>query len=188
MSTANLRYACLVLALGLIVFGLWAPGRAEAQSDFGIVVIDTQRIYREATAVMGLQKHIEGQRTAYQAELRKKEEALRKARQDLERQRTVLAADVFDSRRREFEEQVVTLQREVQANKRGLERLFARGMNQIRQFLVEISQEIAKERKVEMVVEKSAIVLVKPELEITQEALDRLNQRLPEFDLSTLQN
>lgn len=178
-------FTAFVLLALLSLGGFSAP--AAAQSEFGIVVIDTQRIYREAKAVMGLQKHIERQRGAYQSELRGKEEALRKSRQELEQQRALLAAEVFDKRRREFEEQVVTLQREVQANKRGLERLFARGMNQVRGLLVQISQEIAKEREVEMVVEKSAIVLVKPELEITQEALDRLNQRMPEFDISKLQ-
>ena len=83
---------------------------------------------------------------------------------------------------------MVTLQREIQSHKRDLERLFARGMNQIRGLLVEISQEIAKEREVDIVLEKSAVVLVKPDLEITREALERLNQRLPQLDIATLKN
>ena len=179
---------CVVLAAcaGLILPGSGGP--AEAQTEFGIVVIDTQRIYREATAVMRLQKHVDEERTRNQEELRGKEENLRAAGQELERQRGVLTADVYNTRRRELEEGVVTLQREIQSHKRDLERLFARGMNQIRGLLVQISQEIAKERKVDIVLEKSAVVLVKPDLEITQEALERLNQRLPQLDMATLQN
>ncbi|MDJ0607478.1 MAG: OmpH family outer membrane protein [Kiloniellales bacterium] len=179
---------CFVLAAfaGLMLVG--SSGPADAQTEFGIVVIDTQRIYREATAVMRLQKHVDEERARNQEELRGKEESLRAAGQELERQRGVLTADVFNTRRRELEEGVVTLQREIQSHKRDLERLFARGMNQIRGLLVEISQEIAKEREVDIVLEKSAVVLVKPDLEITREALERLNQRLPQLDIATLKN
>ncbi len=171
---------------GLVLTGSGGP--AEGQSELGIVVIDTQRIYREATAVMRLQKHVDEERTSYQEQLRGKEEDLRAASQELERQRGVLTADVYNTRRRELEEEVVTLQRGIQTRNRDLDRLFARGMNQVRELLIEISQEVAKEREVDIVLEKGAILLVKPDLEITQEALERLNQRLPQIDIATLQN
>ena len=179
-------FVLFAVLASLILAGSGGP--ADAQSELGIVVIDTQRIYREATAVMRLQKHVDEERARDQEELRDKEESLRAAGQELERQRGVLTADVYNTRRRELEEGVVTLQREIQSHKRDLERLFARGMNQIRGLLVEISQEIAKEREVDIVLEKSAVVLVKPDLEITQEALERLNQRLPQLDIATLRN
>ncbi len=54
-------------------------------------------------------------------------------------------------------------------------------MKQVQAALVDISREIAEERRSDLVIEKSAVVLVRPELEITREALERLNQRLPEI-------
>ncbi len=162
-----------------MLFGPILPAMAQDEGGLGVVVIDTQRIYREAAAVRGLQKKVDDQRSSYQKELRQKEEALRGADQELARQQTVLSPEAFAERRRELEQEVAKLQGEVQSRRKDLEKEFALGMKQVQAALVDISREIAEERKSDLVIEKSAVVLVRPELEITQEALKRLNQRLP---------
>lgn len=170
--------------MAIIIFamvGQAVPVMAQGAGGLGIVVIDTQRIYREAAAVRGLQKKVDDQRSSYQKELRQKEEALRGADQELARQQTILSPEAFAERRRELEEQVAKLQGEVQSRRKDLEKEFALGMKQVQAALVDISREIAEERKSDLVIEKSAVVLVRPELEITQEALKRLNQRLPKI-------
>jgi outer membrane protein len=117
-----------------------------------------------------------------------KEQELRAAQQDLIRERGSLSPRVFADKGRELEERVVAVQREVQARKRELDKRFSQGMNQLRSLLVEIAQEIAQERKADLVIEKGAVVLVKPELEITQKALDALNDRLPQIQSEPAQN
>jgi outer membrane protein len=167
-----------------------APGTLFAQETKPpvIVVIDTQRIYRESIALKELQLQMDGQRSTYQQELRFKEQELRAAQQDLIRERGSLSPRVFADKGRELEERVVAVQREVQARKRELDKRFSQGMNQLRSLLVEIAQEIAQERKADLVIEKGAVVLVKPELEITQKALDALNDRLPQIQSEPAQN
>ncbi len=187
----NRRFLLSAAAIVAIVLPLLlSAASAHAQDSGGvtIVVIDTQRIYREAVAVKGLQKVIDEQRSDYQGELRKKEESLRAADQELARQRTILSSEAFTEKRRQLEEQVATLQRDVQSRRKGLEEVFVKGMSQVQKTLVEISQEIAKERAADLVIEKSAVVLVKPEFEITKEALKRLNKRLPKVDLKAAAN
>lgn len=179
------RAAATLLILGFM--SLDAPSALSADS-LAIVVIDTQKIYREAIAVKGLQKQIDNQRSAYREELQKKEESLRAADKELARQRTVLSSEAFAQKRRGLEEQIATLQREIQKRRKVLEKQFAQGMKQVQSVLVEISQDIAGERDAVLVVEKSAVVLVKPDLEITQEALKRLNKKLPKLTLPTPQN
>ncbi len=177
------RIAHWILGVAVIVqmlSGPIVPAMAQDARGLGVVVIDTQRIYREAAAVKGLQKKVDDQRSSYQKELRQKEETLRGADQELARQQTVLSPEAFAERRRDLEQQVAKLQGEVQSRRKDLEKEFALGMKQVQAALVDISREIAEERKSDLVIEKSAVVLVRPELEITQEALNRLNQRLPE--------
>ncbi len=181
------RVAGLLLTLQS-VFGIVPPVQAQATGVLGIAVIDTQGIYRESDAVMGLQKRIDAQRSAYQEELRKKEESLRTADQELARQRTILSAEAFAQKRRELEEQVATLQGEVQSRRKGLEKQFKQGMKQVQEVLVEIARAIAEEREVDLVIEKSAVVLVRPELEITSEVLKRLNQKLSKVEITAPQN
>ncbi len=188
---AAVRIALRIVAIATIVLAVLTeavPVKAQDANPLGIVVIDTQRIYREAVAVRALQKKVDDQRSSYQKQLRQKEEALRGADQELARQQTVLSPEAFAERRRELEEQVAKLQGEVQSRRQDLEKEFALGMKQVQAALVDISREIAAERKSDLVIEKSAVVLVRPELEITQEALDRLNERLPAIAPTALQD
>ena len=61
-------------------------------------------------------------------------------------------------------------------------------MNQVRLALVDIVKEIAQERGADLVLSKANVVLVRPDLEITSEALERLNVRLPGVTLDWPQN
>ena len=175
-------------SLFVAMFLAATPAPALGADPLAIVVIDTQRIYREAAAVKGLQKQIDGQRSTYRDELQKKEESLRAADKELARQRTILSSEAFAQKRRGLEEQIANLQRDIQKRRKVLEKQFAQGMKQVQSVLVEISQDIAKERDAVLVVEKSAVVLVKPDLEITQEALKRLNKKLPKISVPAPQN
>jgi Skp family chaperone for outer membrane proteins len=58
---------------------------------------------------------------------------------------------------------------------------------QIQQQLTLVTQEIAAERKLDIVLAKATIVLVRPELELTDAALALLNQRLPRVQLPELE-
>lgn len=186
-------HSCLLRTAGslLIVASLFLAAVLSPSlgaDPLAIVVIDTQEIYREAAAVKGLQKQIDGQRSTYREELQKQEESLRAADKELARQRTILSSEAFAQKRRGLEEQIANLQREVQRRRKVLEKQFAQGMKQVQSVLVEISQDIARERNAVLVVEKSAVVLVKPELEITEEALKRLNKKLPKISVPVPQN
>ena len=189
MAPLMARARSFAFLLGLIA-GLMAPGAALAQNaeGQGIGVIDAQRIYREATAVKALQQLIDQQRNVFQGELRDKEKALRDADQELARQRTILSADAYSKRRNELEGQVAALQNEVRGRKEKLDKVFAEGMQQVRAALVAVSTEIAEQRKLFLLLEKSSVVLVRPDLELTEEALQKLNQRLPKVTLPAAQN
>ncbi len=183
----TLRFTVLLLALPPLMTRSGA-GVAEELDPAVLVVMDTQRIYREAVALKALQQMIDEQRSTYQEELRRKENELREADKELADQRERLSAVVFAERRKELEEAIMAAQRELQSRKRELDKHFSQGIRQLRSVLVEIAQEIAQERNADLVIEKGAVVLVKPELEITQEALERLNERLPKIDLLTTED
>jgi Skp family chaperone for outer membrane proteins len=71
------------------------------------------------------------------------------------------------------------VRRDLQERKRALDQSMISGMAQVRAKLVEVVAEIAKERGISLVILKSAIFLGTTDLEITDEALQRLNERLP---------
>ncbi len=149
-----------------------------------LAIIDVQRVMRESTAVKSLSRDIEERKGRYQGELRKKEETLRKADRELTRQRSILSAEAYAQKRGELEQKVATLQRAARKRKRGLDQLFAHGMSKVQNELAEIAKEIAEERGLDLILSKATVVIVKPEFEITKEAMNRLNTRLPEVPLA----
>ncbi len=157
-----------------------SSGQAQEVRTPIIGVIDMQRILRESIAVQTLSDQIEELRDDYQAELRLKEEKFREDDLLLSRQRAILAPEFYTQRRSELEKRAAELQRNFQERKKELDRLFGQGMSQVQQVLIQVSQEIASEKGLDLLLAKSTVVLVKPDLEITEEALARLNSNLPQ--------
>lgn len=180
----------LVLILVLAIQAAAAPVSSAQDADDSapkIAVIDMQKIMRESDAVQSIQQQIEQQRSEYQEQLRQKEQQLRSADEELTRQRSVLSSDAFQKKRRELEEQVGTLQRNIQSSKRRLDQNYSKAMSSVQQQLVEIVGDIASKRNFDMVLGKTTVVLVKPELDITDAALERLNATVTSVDVPPLE-
>lgn len=170
----------LVLPLGAVLAQVPAPTHR-------IGILDVQRILGESVAMRALSQELEGLRTQHQSELRKGERVIREADRSLALERPNLEAPVYARKRRELEMQATTLQREFQKKMRAADATFRQGMAQIQEQLTLVAQEIATERKLDIVLAKATIVLVRPELEITDAALALLNQRMPRVRLPELE-
>lgn len=177
-----------MLAAGLILLfwtAVQTPPRAQELAPPVLAIIDVQTVRRLSTAVKGLSKSIAEQKVRHQDELREQERALREADQELLRQRSILSPEAYAKKRSELEQRVATLQREAQNRKRGLDKIFAQGLARVQAELAEVAKEIAEERGLDLILSKATVVLVRAEFELTQEAVRRLNARLP--DLSPVQ-
>ncbi len=179
----------LVAVLGLFFWIAIQEGpRAQEPTSPVFAIIDIQKVLRESTAVKALSKRIEEQKVGYQAELLGEEQTLREADQELARQRSILSAEAYAKKRGELEQKVATLQREAQKRKRGLDREFANGMSKVQHELAKVAKEIAEARGLDLILSKATVVIVKPKFELTEEAVQRLNARLPDVPPAQTQN
>lgn len=192
MTVSWLRRVFLPATVALLAGFLWAASHpvANAQEPASPVfaIIDVQKILRESTAVKSLSRGLEERRGRYQTELRKEEETLRNADQELARQRSILSAEVYAQKRSKLEQRVASLQRGARKRKKGLDRLFANGMSTVQNELAKVAKEIAEERGLDLILSKATVVIVKPKFEITKEVVKRLNARLPDVPLAQEQN
>ncbi len=192
MTARWLRRVLPTVMAAIVAVSLWMTSASEAGAqDPGspiFAIIDIQKVLRESTAVKSLSRSIEERKGEYQAELRTEEQALREADQELARQRSILSAEAYAQKRSELEQKVATLQREARKRKRGLEKLFANGMGRVQNEMAKIAKEIAEERGLDLILSKATVVIVKPKFEITEEAVQRLNERLPDVPLAQTQN
>ena len=171
--------AGLVMALGLLL-PLTSAGLAQtAAPAASVLIVDVQKILEDSKAAKTVQTAVDKQRAAYQNDISKQENALRTADQELLRQRATLSAEAFEKKRQELDQQAGTLRRDVQTKRQQLDRMFQTSMNTVRTNLLQVIDEIANERKATLVLTKSQVLLAAKEYDITEEALKRLNAKLP---------
>jgi outer membrane protein len=183
-----LRAFLVVAAIApLCLWGEVGEVRAGTGEPPVILIIDMDKIRRDASGFRSLQSQMDDRRSAYQSKLQVKEQELREADLELSQQRTILSASAFSQKRKELERQIAALQQDVRQTRASMEALFKEGMAKLQKVLVEIVAEIARERDADLVLTKSQVVLVKPELEITDQALERLNEKLPSVALDRLE-
>ena len=167
------------LTIFLAHSALAPPVTAQKLPAPTVGILDVRFVLQESNAAKSLQLQIDKLRKGFQQEIRRRESALRKAEQELLGQRSILAPEAFAQRRRQFEEQAKKAQREVQIRKRALDRTVAIAKNKIRVAMFEIAKADADEKKINIVLAKSGVLMSKKELEITAETIKRLNKKLP---------
>lgn len=178
------------LFAALLITPVQANAQAKAQDTAAIptpaiAVIDVQAILRDSSAAKGIRGQRDKYLQTYQNEFSKEENALREADQELGRQRALLTPEAFMEKRRGFEQQVAEFQRRVQSKRRALEEAYNEAMTALQQGLIKVADEIAQERKANMVLFKSQVFLLDPAMEITEPAIERLDKRLPSVPFPT---
>jgi outer membrane protein len=183
----GLRLAGLAIVGILGVSGAPAANAQQAQaiapadpSGPRIMVVDIQWVQQESAAARGIQQALERRRETFQREIASQEDRLRTAEQELARQRGQLPTEAFAQRRREFEQQVIDGQRQVQERSRTLEQGLNEAMRVVQTNVMQIVAEVALERGANIVLAKHQVLIFDRSLDVTQTVLERLNRRLPE--------
>lgn len=143
------------------------------------VVVDMNEIMRDAKAAKDIQAQVEQEMNAYRTEVQKREDDLHKLQSDLERQRTVLAPEIFNARSQEYQQRYAALDSDVQAKQRAMQQSYGDAMTKVERAALAIVAEVAKERKANMVVAKAALLYMDDALDVTSEVTHRLDQKLP---------
>jgi Skp family chaperone for outer membrane proteins len=144
-----------------------------------IAIVDLDRIMQESVAYQKAAAQIDKLRQQTSDELRQRENQLRDAEQELSRQQRIVTAEQFDQKRRDFQRQVGEAQQFAQTKKRDLDNVSNGAMNQIRNTIVQVVGEIARERGINMVLPRAAVVLESPAFDVSNEVITRVNQKLP---------
>src|SRR3546814_3315299 len=101
----------VLAAVAATVVSVATPVIAQAQEIPAptVMVIDTNRIMTEAKAMKNIRDQIERIRGAFQNEIKKEEDELRAADQDMAGQRQLLSPEAFNQRRQELQQRAAAL-------------------------------------------------------------------------------
>lgn len=158
-----------------------APAAAPAPPPTGlaVMVVDVQALLQNSKAAKMVREQIEAKRAEYAKEISHQEEVLRQERDTLQKQQGSLSPEQLNAKGREFQAKVNELDRDVQAKRQALERSNADALQKIQEVMVKIITGIAKDRKANLVFQRSELVLFDQGFDVTDQVLTKLDEQMP---------
>ena len=176
------------LAIGAVLLSAVAsiPARAQQAASPAqpppapvVLVVDLQQVVHDTKAAKDAQGIINQQYSVYAKEVAQQEDDLQKGRAELERQRTALSPDAYNTRARELQQRYDELSKIVQARRQGLQQSYSEAMTKVENAALEVIADIVKERRANLVMAKQALVFEAEGMDVTAETITRLDQKLP---------
>lgn len=174
-----------VLALFISLSGVQLCfAQSEGESTLRMGVIDMRNIIQRSNAMITIRAALDEQNAQFQQSISQEELELRQAERELNDLQSSLTEDEFAGRLKEFEERVITIQRSIQSQKISFDRSIQQAQSQLEQELLKIVSEIAQERSLSMVLQRQNVVIYNNALDITDDALARLNEKTKNLTLT----
>lgn len=153
-----------------------------------IAVIDFQRVVRRSRAGRSVREQIDKQQAVFQNEVKKIQSELETARGELSERPANMTDAEFEAKRKAMRKRVAELQSLVQRRKRALDQVFNAGMRQVDLALVEVLKALAEEHGINLILNagrgRGLVLFAENRIVITDEALRRLDERLPQVELT----
>ncbi len=166
-----------ISVIGLAFLAVWAFHTSAAQaSEVGIVNI--QKIMQDSKAAQSLRAQLQSKQKSFQGELDTKQKQLVKEDQELVQQRGKMEKAAFEQKVKDFQNKAATAQREIQTKKNQLDKAFGEALSKIEKKVITITQDVAKEAKMDVVIASSQVLYGDSKLDITDKVLSRLNSEM----------
>ena len=182
--------AVLIYAvIGIVGAGDTIAQDAEVSTPV-IAVIDVKIVLRQAKAAASIREQIDDYSIEFQGKIDELKIKLEAQNRELQEQRTLLAPEVFAQRRQDVDRGGADLQDYVKMVRNVLNKAMKQAGVTVESALKEEIGFMAEEQGVNLVLNRSHALYASSLLDLTDEALNRLNTRLPTvpIDLSTPEN
>lgn len=176
---AGLAFA-IALASSTAVFAQAHPGpAAQALPAPKIAILDRQALLHSSKAGQDMDRQIQSLSKAAEAELKGESDALRKEEQSLQQQVAILAPDVKAQKIHAFEAKQAAFQQKVTQKQNQIRYGVLLAQRQVEQVAGPIVQGLMQQRGANLLIDRQAVVLGAPGLDITAAAIQLLDQKLP---------
>jgi Skp family chaperone for outer membrane proteins len=190
----QLRYLPFILVLPIVCNASLSPAEAQQGAPSGkpdnpvIAIVDEQVVIGRSKAAIAIQPQFEKLKKAYENEVNKERESIQKDGQQLASQRSILSPEAFAQREQALRERGQNLNQLIATRKRTLDDTLSRGLDQIRKVMFEVVGEVATKREINIVLPKAAVILFARTLDITDDVLKRVDEKLPTVALKVVES
>jgi Skp family chaperone for outer membrane proteins len=177
--------AAAVVAVYYVLRPIPAKTPAVQEGSLKIAVVDVGLVFRESAAVNSINAQLRPYLERFRADAAEAEKELRDTQEELaRRQATVSTADAHTAERLELEQRALEAQNKMLGRKRSLDQTQAAAMRQVETTLNNTVAEIFTERKLSLILRRDQTAFFNPSMDITEEVIKRLDQRLPTVEIT----
>ena len=182
----SFAFTLFAALMGYLVWGMPAVvAQTATESAPSSKSMDVQRIgladlngiLRAADANKKVRELLDTQRQKFQDEFSVVEAELQQTERDLMSKRELLSADEYDKQIKAFQQRVTQLQQDIQRKRQAIDNAYQKAQSDIRSEALSIIAEIAREMKLDLVLNRDSSLIFLPHLNISDEVLTRLNER-----------
>jgi Skp family chaperone for outer membrane proteins len=180
MTNRSLTSALFIVA-GTLLPALAAPVSAFAAStpQPKIVVIDRSMVLRGSKVGQDIVRQVNAYTLQAENDLKAQGQALQRDGKAFQQQAAILSNDLKAQKMKALEARRAGLQASVQKKQSLIQGGFIKARTQVEQALGPILQGIMAERGANLMLDKNSVVLGTVDVDITQLAVERLNQKMP---------
>jgi len=155
------------------------PAPLPTAQNLTVMVVDVQALLQNSKSAKMVRGQIEQKRGEYAKEISHQEELLRAERDTLQRQQSSLSPESLNQKGRDFQQKVNDLERNVQGKRQALEKSNGDALQKIQEEMLKIIADIAKQRKANLVFQRTDLVLFDQAFDVTDEVLQKLDEQMP---------
>lgn len=173
-KTMNLQKLIFITSL-LFAFHVEAT---ENKYQSRIAVVDVHAILEKSVAVQDIKKSIDKISEGLQKEMSAKEIELKKSEEEIIKKRSTLTEEAFEKEVVAFNKKATDAQHSMQKKKAKLDQAHAEAIAKVHDTTIEIIHNLSKEYDFNIAIPSSQVLYVKEDLNITEEVITKLNEKL----------
>lgn len=150
------------------------------QENFNVqrlAVVNMDKVLRDAKATERVRELLDDKREEFQNDFAMREAGLLQIEKDLQAKRTILSEEAYRAEVNQFQNEVASIQQEIQFKRQALDKAFQEAQDEIKSLAAEIVAEIAGLQKLDVVLNKNAALVFRQDLDITEFVILKLNER-----------
>ncbi len=167
----------------VVVFALVAFATSSAKADTPIAVIDLVKIVETSAAGKDLQSKFKAKKDAVQKEAVSYEKDLKDKEQTLLKDSKTMDKKAFSEKKSGFEKALMKKREELLSKNRDLEKSKNQALKSIQSKVAQICASIAEEKKIQVILDRSAVVIAQQSLDITGEVIKKLDEDMKSVTL-----
>ena len=159
----------------------------EGDAPTPVLIVDMQRIKNDTAAGRDMRAKTVEIRKRIQADLAERGERLRAEEERIAAERSELSSEAFRARVRAFEQQVLGNRDFSERESRRLQLVLSRASALLRDRATRVFKAIMRERGAQVLLDSTQIILSVGALDITDEAIGRLDELMPEMPIEIVE-